>query len=171
MSATPNKGCYMRKFLMAFGLCALVSVGPACAADFYVLDVTDDGHAILLDPATITDQPNTIKRFHLADIGVFTLWVDNIMEVDCSTERWRKVSSVSHLAGGTLEDEYGPSSPGYSLDWNALGPDSTGAYIHDVVCKWPADKPTGDAVYEAPSFQAVMEQISNRLYERENEKK
>ena len=96
----------MRNSLMALGftLSAALwswSIVPALAADFYILNVTDENNVSLLDPTTIIPAQAGHKAFHLAQIDEFDLWIDNNVEVDCAGKRSRKLSAISHLASGT----------------------------------------------------------------------
>jgi hypothetical protein len=168
---TPTKEEIMRKSLIALGfalgagLCSW-SAAPAFAADFYILNVTDENNVSLLDPTTIVSAQAGNKVFHFAEIDEFDLWVDNKVEVDCAGERWRKLSAVSHLGGGSTQP--GLSSPG---PWSKLRKGTVGLKIHDVVCQWPNSKPTGSSVYVATDFKSAVSRISRRVFELNREKK
>lgn len=156
----------MRKILIALGLALGWSAVPAFAADFYILNVTNENSVSLLDPATIVSAQAGHKVFHLAEINKFELWVDNKVEIDCDGKRTRKLSAVSHLTGGDTVP--GLSSPG---PWGALREGTVGLKIHDVVCQWPNSKPTGSSVYVATDFKSAVSRISHRIYELNREKK
>jgi hypothetical protein len=155
----------MRKSLIASGLALgtgfyLWSIASVSAADFYILNVTGENEVSLLDPATIIAGQPGHKLFHLAEISEFDLWLDNKVEIDCPGARMRKLSAVSHLAGGTTMP--GLSTPG---PWDQLRKGSVGLYIHDVICQWPNSKPTGSAVYPAADFGTAVSHISARIGE------
>jgi hypothetical protein len=106
-----------------------------------------------------------IKTFHLAEIDEMDIWIDNNLEVDCAGKRSRKVAAISHLVSTTVQ---GLSSPG---PWIKLGKGTVGSYIHDVVCQWPNNKPTGSAVYVAADFKSAVSRISDRIFELNHKKK
>jgi hypothetical protein len=155
----------MRKSLIALslalgtGLCSSL-IAPVSAADFYILNVTDENEVSLLDPATIVAGQPGHKIFHLAEISEFDLWRDSKIEIDCPGARMRKLSAVSHLTGGTTVP--GLSTPG---PWGQLRKGSVGSYVHDVICQWPNSKPTGSAVYPAADFKTAVSRISARVGE------
>jgi len=158
----------IRNSLMALGFTLSAglwswSIVPALAADFYILNVTDENNVSLLDPTTIIPAQAGHKAFHLAQIDEFDLWIDNNVEVDCAGKRSRKLSAISHLASGTTIQ--GLSSPG---PWNKLAKGTVGLRIHDVVCQWPNSKPTGSSVYVATDFKSAVSRISRRIYEFES---
>ena len=165
----------MRKGSIALGLIALslaFSVGlcswssvPASAADFYILNVTRDNNVALLDPTTIVATQAGHKTFHLAQIDEYELWLDNTMEVDCTGKQMRKLSSVSHLAGG--DTVKGLSSPG---PWGKVGKGTVGLDILDAVCQWPNTKPKGNALYEATDLKSAISRISRKISELNNKK-
>jgi hypothetical protein len=147
------------------GLCSW-STSPALAADFYILNVTNENNVSLLDPTTIVSAQNGHKTFHFAQIDEFDLWIDNNMEVDCTGQRWRKLSAVSHLGGGSTTQ--GLSSPG---PWDKLGKGTVGLGIHDVVCQWPNKKPEESSLYVATDFNSAVSRISSRIFELNHKKK
>jgi hypothetical protein len=168
---TQTKEEIMRKSLIALGLALGAglyswSTAPAFAADFYILNVTNENEVSLLDPTTIVSAQAGNKVFHFAEIGEFDLWVDNKVEIDCAGKRLRKLSAVSHLAGGSTVP--GLSSPG---PWGKLGEGTVGLKIHGVVCQWPNSKPTESSVYVATDFKSAVSRISNRVYQLNHEKK
>jgi hypothetical protein len=93
---TQAKEEIMRKSLAALGFTLSAglyswSTAPAFAADFYILNVTDENNVLLLDPTTIVSAQAGHKVFHFAEIGEFDLWIDNNVEVDCAGQRSRKL--------------------------------------------------------------------------------
>lgn len=161
----------MRKSLIALGLALSAglyswSAAPAFAADFYILNVTDENNVSLLDPTTIVSAQAGHKVFHFAEIDEFDLWLDNKVELDCAGMRMRKLSSVSHLGGGSTMP--GLSSPG---PWDKLGKGTVGLKILGIVCQWPNSKPTGSSVYVATDFKSAVSRISHRIFELNHEKK
>src|SRR5271170_4022152 len=124
---------FMRKSLIALGFALGAglwswSIVPALAADFYILNVTDENSVALLDPTTIVSAQAGHKAFHLAEINEFDLWIDNNVEVDCAGNRSRKLSAISHMASGTTVQ--GLSSPG---PWDKLGKGTVGPGFQSAV--------------------------------------
>jgi len=57
------------------------STAAALAADFYILNVTNENNVSLLDPTTIVSAQAGHKVFHFAEIDEFDLWLDNKVEL------------------------------------------------------------------------------------------
>ena len=146
----------MRRILFVLALMPIAL--PARAADFYILNISDDYRVLLLDPTTIVATPDGHRIYHLAEISEFDLWVDDRVESDCAGGRIRKLSALSHLAGGGTVP--GLASP---ADWDAGGAGSAVASVNDVVCQWPDSKPTGNSVYAAPDFETAVTRISGSV--------
>jgi hypothetical protein len=127
----------------------------ASATDFYFVGSPDMGTIILLDPGTIAPAPDGHKIAHLAYVGSYSLWHDDKMELDCAGKRLRKLSSVSHLAGGGTID-----NPEAKSSWGTPQKDSIAASVVTTVCQWPGIKPTGKAVLASPDFPTLIDRIS-----------
>jgi hypothetical protein len=87
------------------------------------------------------------------------------MELDCAGKRLRKLSSVSHLAGGGTLNIPGATSP-----WGAAQKESIAAKMLATVCPWPEIKPTGNAVLDAPDFPALIDRISTVITKHKEQK-
>jgi hypothetical protein len=111
------------------------------------------------------------------------------MELDCAGKRLRKLSSVSHLAGGGTINIPGATSPWddargglrgtwrhYKLFREPQAPgaprskESIAAKMLATVCPWPEIKPTGNAVLEAPDFPALIDRISTVITKHKEQK-
>ena len=149
-------------------------IKTASAADFYWAGSSDMDHITILDPATIGAAQNGLKTFHLAEISEFDLWTDTGMEVDCAGNRMRMTSILNHLAGDG--DAIDLSSRNADVNvWHTLQPglQVDGADLvkmHDLVCKYPDEKPTGDDVMNFDSFQVALERISTMISEHQKGK-
>ncbi len=147
--------------------------GAARAADYYIVYVStdpDDYWLELIDPATIATDPNGHRTVTGANIRSMDLWNDETYEFDCSTQRYRTVSSISHLAGGSTLDR--STIAGLAIgEWVTAQPGDLALLTHDVVCQWSSDKMTGDAVYSAPDFPTAESRISDRIFELEQKQK
>ena len=165
----------MRKILvaaiLAVGIC--VTAVKASAADFYWAGSSDMEHITILDPSTISAAQAGHKSFHLAEISTFTLWTDTAIEVDCPGNRARMTSIINHLAGGDTIDL---SSQNKDVNvWHTLEPGLQvgGAdlvQMHDLVCKYPDQKPTADNVMSFPDFQSAMEAVSKMITDKQEGK-
>lgn len=165
----------MRKPLIgmtsALLLGTLFASGPANAADFYILYASisgDDYFVELMDPASIKTTPDGHKTVRESSIRSMDLWQDNVIEFDCSSYRYKTLSSISHLAGGdtldrsTMDDAVGV--------WDVAKPDEIAYLAHDTVCNWTSSKMTGNYVYTAPDFETAEHRLSEKLYELEYKK-
>ena len=150
---------------------ALFASGPTHAADFYLLYVSasgDDYFVELMDPASIKTTPDGHKTVHESSIRSMDLWQDNVIEFDCSSYRYKTLSSISHLAGGdtmdrsTFDDTIGV--------WDTAQPDEIAYLAHDTVCNWTSSKMTGSYVYTAPDFETAEHRLSEKLFELEYKK-
>lgn len=166
----------MRKTLVvaivAAGVCG-AGLKTAAAADFYWAGSSDMDHITILDPSTISELPGGHKTFHLAEISQFTLWTDTTIEVDCGGSQVRMTSIINHLAGSDTMDL---SSQNKDVNvWHTLQPglQVAGADLikmHDLVCKYPDQKPTGNDVLSFPDFQSALERISAVIEEKQKGK-
>jgi hypothetical protein len=166
----------MRKIVVAAifaaGICG-AGIKTASAADFYWAGSSDMEHITILDPSTISALQGGHKTFHLAEITTFNMWNDTGIEVDCSGNQMRMISIVTYLGGGDGIDN---SSQNKDVNvWHTLEPGLQvgGADLvkmHDLVCKYPDQKPTGDDVLNFPDFQSALERISAMIEEKQKGK-
>src|SRR5260370_37488422 len=133
------------------------TITSASAAEFYFIGSPDKTTIILLDRGTIVAAPNQHKIAHFASVNRYSLWNDDKMELDCAGNRLRKMSTVSHLAGGSTQD-YPKGGT-----WDAPQKEAVATNMLSVVCKWPQIKPTGNSVFTAPDFQNLIDRVSVML--------
>lgn len=154
-----------------FLLGALCVSRPAAAADFYMLYVSasDDDYSVeLMDPASIKTTADGHKTVRESSISPMDLWQDNVIEYDCSSYRYKVISSIAHLAGGDTMDR--STIDGMTGVWETANPGELAYLAHDTVCNWTSSKMTGDQVYSAPDFETAESRLSDKLYDLEYKK-
>jgi hypothetical protein len=150
---------------------ALCVSRPAHAADFYMLYVSasgDDYSVELIDPASIKTTADGHRTVRESSISPMDLWQDNVIEYDCSSYRYKTLSSIAHLAGGDTMDR--STIEGMVGVWDTANPGELAYLAHDTVCNWTSSKMTGSQVYSAPDFETAETRLSDKLYELEYKK-
>jgi hypothetical protein len=143
----------------------------AYAADFYMIYVSasgDDYTVELMDPASIKTTADGHKTVRESSISPMDLWQDNVIEYDCSSYRYKTLSSIAHLAGGDTMDR--STIEGMVGVWDTAKPGELAYLAHDTVCNWTSAKLTGSQVYAAPDFETAETRLSDKLYELEYKK-
>lgn len=150
---------------------ALFVSRTAYAADFYMLYISasgDDYSVELIDPASIKTTADGHKTVRESSISPMDVWQDNVIEYDCSSHRYKTLSSITHLAGGSTIDR--STIEGMVGVWEDAQPDELAYLAHDTVCDWTSSKMTGNQVYSAPDFETAETRLSDKLYELEYKK-
>ncbi len=141
----------------------LVSAGSAQAADYYFGGIVgeDDPQVLLVDPATIQPSTSGNKTAEFYWIGRNDFWTDEFVEMDCTASRWRVLHAVDNNEGADGAKEL--QRDDQARDWDDLEAGSFGAHMRDMVCKYPAEKPTGDDVFPAANRHQAIQQASEAL--------
>jgi hypothetical protein len=150
---------------------ALFASSPAHAADFYMIYVSasgDDYSVELMDPASIRTTADGHKTVRESSISPMDLWQDNVIEYDCSSYRYKTVSSIAHMAGGDTMDR--STLDGMVGVWDTAKPNQLAYLAHDTVCNWTSSKMTGNSVYSATDFETAEHRLSDRLFQLEYKK-
>jgi len=149
-----------KKITIALLLGAALSwfAATAAAADFYVLYFSlEEESALLLDPTSVSETADHHKLAHIANISAFFLWNDDVMEVDCAGNRWKTVSSISHLGKSDSED-HAPDADA-TAGWEDITKGTMARHEFDVVCRWPESKANLE-VYQSADLPTAEQTIS-----------
>ncbi|HEY8085102.1 MAG TPA: hypothetical protein VIE69_05815 [Methylophilaceae bacterium] len=145
-------------FALLLGAALMWFASAAFAADFYVLYFSaEEETALLLDPSSVSETADHHKLAHIANISAFALWNDDAMEADCAGNRWKTVSSISHLGRGESID--------HALDateppaWEPVTKGTMAWHEFDVMCRWPASKDKLE-LYQADDLPTAGKSIS-----------
>lgn len=150
-----------KRFTIAVLLGAALSwfAGTAFADDFYVLYFSaEEETALLIDPASVSETAGHHKLAHIANISAFALWNDDAMEADCAGNRWKTVSSISHLGRGeSIDHALDATEP---PDWEPITKGTMAWHEFDVMCRWPESKAKLE-LYQSANLPTAAKTISN----------
>jgi hypothetical protein len=152
----------MYKIMAAVMLLALARTAPA--REYYIAyhkEQPKHSWVELIDPSSITTT-NGITTARSLTIHSMDLWNDETVQYNCSSKQYNTVTSLMHMASGTVIDRSNLPDVG---KWQSISPSSLDELVLTEVCNWSTSKMVGDSVFHAPDLDTAAHLISGVLFE------
>lgn len=142
---------------------AFAMASNACAADFYFTGVTDGSkrvEGLLFDPGSIVTTSDGNKRARVADIEFDPdSWNDEVIEVDCSSARFRTVSSQLHMVDLGSVSNWIDNMPDGDR-WINAQPNRLEGLMHKIICAWSPSQLDADHRITKADFEHAVAQAA-----------